>query len=83
MKNGTLLCSCGHRSKPYGIQLLMSKDGAKTWETGIILDDEAPSHDLGYPATVELNDGNFLTVYYEKRDDQSVIIQKIWSYEEI
>ena len=83
MSNGTLLCACGHRSKPYGVQLLMSKDGAESWETGIILDDEGPTHDLGYPATVELNDGKFLTVYYEKRYDQSVIIQKIWSYEEI
>ena len=82
MRNGTLLSACGHRVPPYGIQLLMSKDGAKTWETGIVLDDEGPTHDLGYPATAELTDGKLLTVYYEKRGDQSVILQKIWSYEE-
>ena len=79
-KNGDLISSYGYRAKPYGIRLMISRDNAETWETDLVLDDEGETHDLGYPATVELSDGRFLTVYYEKIGDQSVITQKIWSY---
>ena len=50
------------------------------WKTDLVPDNESETHDLGYPATVELSDGRFLTVYYQKIGDPSVIIQKIWSY---
>lgn len=80
-KNGDLISAYGYREKPFGIRLMISRDGAKTWETDLVLDDEGETHDLGYPATVELSDGRFLTVYYEKIGDQSIITQKIWSYE--
>ena len=55
-------------------------EAALTWETDLVPDNESKTHDLGYPATVELSDGRFLTVYYQKIGDPSVIIQKIWSY---
>ena len=79
-KNGDLISAYGYREKPYGIRLMISRDNAESWETDLVLDDEGETHDLGYPATVELSDGRFLTVYYEKIGDQSVITQKIWSY---
>ena len=53
-----------------------------TENTNVILGDE-PSPDLGYPASVELEDGNILTVLYS-RDGQggpSVIKQVIWNFE--
>ena len=32
----------------------------------MLLFDDAPDTDLGYPSTVELSDGSLLTVYYQK-----------------
>ena len=39
----------------------------KTWdiENEIILRDDAPNSDLGYPSTVELEPGELITVYYQ------------------
>ena len=85
LPDGTLITVCsGFRLKhvcAFGkVIATYSRDGAKTRETDLVLDNESETHDLGYPATVELSDGRFLTVYYQKIGDPSVIIQKIWSY---
>jgi len=32
----------------------------------VILRDDAPNSDLGYPATVACDDGSLLTVYYQR-----------------
>ena len=38
-----------------------------------MLDDRASARggDLGYPATVELDDGSLMTVYYQKYEDDA------------
>ena len=63
---------------------MFSKDNGVTWDTEYILRDDAPSDDLGYPATVELKDGSLLTVYYQKEtlDGPCVIMQSIWELPE-
>ena len=45
-----------------------------------ILRDDGPSSDLGYPCSVELDDGRILTVYYQQKPGESncVIMQSIW-----
>jgi len=59
--------SYGHRRKPFGNQArVISKDHGKTWSEPFTISDDGPSGDLGYPSTVELADGTFLTVCYEK-----------------
>ena len=57
-----------------------SEDNGETWDTDYILRDDAHSGDLGYPATVELNDGSLLTVYYQIPEglNNAVIMQSIW-----
>lgn len=78
--SGVLICSYGYRQKPYGQRVMLSYDNGETWETDYILRDDGPDGDLGYPATIELNDGSLLTVYYQKPDglDNTVIMQSIW-----
>ena len=78
--SGVLVCSYGYRKKPYGQRVMLSYDNGETWETDYILRDDGHDGDLGYPATVELNDGSLLTVYYQKPDglDNTVIMQSIW-----
>ena len=57
----------GVRRSPYGQRACLSHDGGQTWEieNEIILRDDAPNGDLGYPSTVELDPGELLTTYYQ------------------
>ena len=52
------------------IEYRRSADGGKTWDVDHILyENELNPVDLGYPATVELDDGTLLTVFYAHEDD--------------
>jgi len=66
LKNGWLLVVYGRRIPPYGERACLSLDEGKTWnvENEIVLCD-ASNNDLGYPASVQLDDGSILTVYYQ------------------
>ena len=68
LRNGWLLVTYGYRHEPFGQRACISKDGGASWDYDqeIILRGDAPSGDLGYPASVELDDGTILTVYYQQ-----------------
>lgn len=82
--SGMLLCTYGHRREPYGIKAMFSKDNGKTWDYGYDIYVDNVTDDLGYPATVELNDGSLLTVFYAhpSQDKPAVIMQQKWKFEE-
>ena len=82
--SGTLICAYAVREAPYGILVMFSKDEGKTWDTNHFLIENAPSHDLGYPATIELPDHTLLTVYYGLlgKGKNAVIFQQKWTLEE-
>lgn len=66
LEDGRIVCVYGYRRPPYGQRACVSADGI-TWkkENEIILRDDAHNHDLGYPASVELDPGVVLTIYYQ------------------
>jgi len=64
--SGTLVCVYGYRQPPYGQRAMLSHDQGETWEADLILRDDGPDRDLGYPASVEMPDGSLFTVYYQK-----------------
>jgi Neuraminidase (sialidase) len=64
--SGALICSYGRRRAPFGERAMVSYDLGKTWVEDYVLDDRPNEGDLGYPATVELDDGSLLTVYYQR-----------------
>lgn len=64
--SGAIVMTTGRRIAPFGERARISKDGGKTWSDEIIISQEAPDWDLGYPSSVELSDGSILTVYYQK-----------------
>jgi photosystem II stability/assembly factor-like uncharacterized protein len=66
LSDGRVVCTYGYRRKPYGIRACVSKNGM-LWkkENEIVLRDDACNGDLGYPASVELEPGKVLTVYYQ------------------
>ena len=71
LSDGQLLCSYGYRRERYGIRAALSSDGGKTWDIDneIVLRDDGGSRDLGYPCSVELPDGEIMTVYYIHTED--------------
>lgn len=64
--SGALILTYGYRLAPFGQRVAISRDDGATWEHDLILRDDGPNSDLGYPATVELGDGSLFTVYYQK-----------------
>lgn len=65
--SGVIISVYTHRKEPYGIKAIFSRDGGKTWEGEVyICKTTFPTHDIGYPSTVELGDGSLLTAFYAK-----------------
>ncbi len=65
LKDGRLLMTYGHRRKPFGVQARISTDHAKTWSDPMTLSADGIGGDLGYPSTVQCDDGTLVTVWYE------------------
>ncbi len=80
LRDDRLVMSYGHRRPPFGNQARISSDNGKTWGEPIILSGDGIGGDLGYPSTVELNDGTLLTVWYEtmKEPKLAVLRQAKW-----
>jgi len=68
LRDGRILVTYGYRHEPYGQRACLSLDGGRSWDydNEIILRDDAPSGDLGYPASVQLDDDTILTAYYQQ-----------------
>lgn len=65
LRDGRLLMTYGVRKEPFGIRARISADHGKTWSEEMVLTNDAATEDMGYPSTVQLNDGSLLTVWYE------------------
>ena len=71
LEPGRVLCVYGYRREPYGVRAAFSDDEGETWdvENEVVLRDDGLHRDLGYPASIRLEDGRVLTVYYFHGDD--------------
>jgi len=81
LKNGWLLMAFGYRKQPFGERAVISKDEGKTWDIdNQITLANAFGPDLGYPSSVQLNDGSILTVFYqpEKLGEASCLMSTHW-----
>ncbi|MGE4232551.1 MAG: sialidase family protein [Bacteriovoracia bacterium] len=79
----TVLLTYGYRKKPYGIRACISFDRGHTWslENEIILRDDGYLWDLGYPMTIKMSNGRFLTAYYFNDDSLTRFISVTeWEY---
>lgn len=66
LKDGRIVCSYGMRyPNQNGERAIVSENDGESWSEAFVLR-EGVDADLGYPATVELDDGSLLTVYYQK-----------------
>ena len=80
LRDGRLAVTYGFRAEPYGIRARLSSDNGETWSPEIILRQDGGNWDLGYPRTVQREDGNLLTVYYynNNADAERYIGGTIW-----
>jgi len=84
--SGMLICTYCYRGEPYGkgttfgIRAMFSRDNGKTWDIDYSLYDSNISCDLGYPSTIELEDGTLITVFYAQQEENgpAVIMQQKW-----
>ena len=66
LSDGRLLCSYGRRKAPFGIRMCLSADAGRTWEIEdeIVVRDDLPNGDLGYPTAIEYDPKRVFVCYY-------------------
>ena len=81
LRDGRLLMTYGYRRKPFGNQARISTDHGKTWSKPITISGDGANGDLGYPSTVELQDGILLTAWYEQMSSRPRAVLRLakWS----
>ncbi|MFP6767384.1 MAG: sialidase family protein [Planctomycetaceae bacterium] len=79
LADGRLLMSYGHRRPPFGNQVRISSDAGASWSSPLILSGDGAGGDLGYPSTVEVDDG-LVTAWYErlKQSPMAVLRMARW-----
>jgi len=83
LKDDRLLMTYGHRRPPFGNQARVSSDHGRTWSEPMTVTGDGPGGDLGYPSTVQLEDGTLVSVWYEvmKGSPYAVLRQAQWALE--
>ena len=81
LRDDRLLMTYGYRRKPFGNQARISTDHGKTWSEPITVSGDGANGDLGYPSTIELQDGILLTAWYEQMSNhpRSVLRLAKWN----
>ena len=67
LSSGKVLLTFGKRIRPMGCRALLSDDNGYTWNFNreiLLAGDGIKNHDLGYPSTVQLDNGKIVTVLY-------------------
>ena len=80
LKDGRLCITYGYRAAPFSMRARLSSDGGKTWGDEITLRDDGAGRDIGYPQTVQREDGQIVTIYYFQDHEQPerYIAATIW-----
>lgn len=81
--SGVIICAYSYRERPYGIKVMFSYDNGKSWSVGEYIYSNEISYDMGYPSTIELNDGSLATIFYATEDTGvgAKIMQQKWKME--
>lgn len=72
LRDGSLLiCVYGYRGTPSGLRCVTSTDEGTSWSEPVVVTDDSPMKDMGYPRAVVLDDGSVLACFYNNRGDES------------
>lgn len=77
LPDGRVLSIYGYRRPPFGIRACLSLDNGDTWAIAdeLILRDDLPNRNLGYPEAIVLPDGSLFAVYWGEEADGVTTIQ--------
>jgi hypothetical protein len=64
LHDGRLLVVYGRRRAPFGVRAVLSDDEGDTWGRELVVRDDLPNENLGYPSVIEYAPGKLFTVYY-------------------
>jgi len=80
LRGGRLLLTFGRRRRPLGCGAMTSADDGATWSTEheTILAGDGIGNDVGYPSTVQLDDGTIVTVFYFARGSGPSELLESW-----
>ena len=82
--SGAVVMTYARRTAPFGQMARVSYDSGHTWSEEIILREDGPDWDLGYPCTAENRNGELVTVYYQRGPETGNQIRyTIWGLETI
>jgi sialidase-1 len=74
LRDGRVLLTYGERNAPRGVHAILSADGHSLDNSKpIVLADDAPVTDCGYPSSVEVGGGKIVTVYYQVDDPKNAL----------
>jgi hypothetical protein len=59
----------GRRREPFGIRAAISEDGGRSWGPEIVIRDDLPNDNLGYPSVIEYAPGRLFTAHYGEDSD--------------
>jgi len=85
LRSGRVLCTYGYRREPFGVRAVFSENQGEAWdmEHEVVIRDDGVHVDLGYPSSIQLNDGRILSTYYFHGDDGIRYIGgSIWAEED-
>lgn len=85
LKDGRLCLTYGYRAAPYEIRACLSDDDGQTWTQPRALRTGGGGTDLGYPRSVQREDGRVVTVYYfhDQPGGDRYIAATIWDPDQI
>ncbi|HSI40766.1 MAG TPA: sialidase family protein [Xanthobacteraceae bacterium] len=66
LPDGRLVAVTGRREPPFGILLHVSEDEGLNWQAPLVLVDDLPTKDLGYPTMAVRADGDLVVLYYAR-----------------
>lgn len=72
--DGRLITTVGHRREPNGIQISISEDNGKRWLQAAPINTDSGG-DFGYPSTVELAPGTFLSLWYDRQNREQAFLR--------
>lgn len=81
LHDGRLCLTWGQRKLPFGIHAKLSSDQGTTWSRDYLLRTGGTSRDVGYPRSVQRQDGTVVVIYYFCQDHSKErdIIATLWS----
>ena len=75
LSDGRVAVVYGRRREPFGIRAAISESEGETWGDEIIVRDDFPNGNLGYPSLIEYAPGKLFSAYYGEDAEGVTCIQ--------